>query len=301
MSKKGGGGGEAAAARADEQARQQRIREGTSRVNSIFDGGTSVSGRLADGAAFDPKATYYRADGSVFTPPNPSTPAAPGATGGYRGPIDGSGRSKDSGPARLADIITGRAAADPWKGALAEGLYTTKTQGKGAFNEDFFEGQKNRYIEYAMPQVEEQRGQADKELLFAMARGGQTQGSVRADLAGELQKKFELQSQKVRDDGLAYSTQARNNVESARTDLISMLNATGDAEGAASSALARSAALSQPAAYSPIGNLFADFTGALGTQAAAERARYYGGAGTPGAARYETGLFAPRSGAVAVT
>jgi hypothetical protein len=116
-----------------------------------------------------------------------------------------------------------------------------------------------------------------------------------------LQKRYELQNQKVRDDGLAYSTQARTQGEGARGDLIGMLNATGDAQGAANSAVSRAAALSQPAAYSPVSNLFADFTGALGTQAAAERARYYGGAGTPGAARYQTGIFAPRSSAVSVT
>lgn len=208
MGGKNRGGNEAALARAEEQARQQRIREGTTRVNTIFD---------------------------------------------------------------------------------------------SQFDDDFFSGQQQRYIDYAMPQVEDQKAKAGKELLFAMDRAGQTEGSARADLSGELQKRFDLQAQKVRDDGLAYGTQSRTQVEGARSDLIAMLNATGDAEGAAQSAIARSAALSQPAAYSPIGSLFADFTGALGTQAAAERARYYGGAGTPGAARYQTGLFAPRSGAVAIT
>jgi hypothetical protein len=202
-----GGGGEAAAARADEAARQQRIREGTERVNTIFG---------------------------------------------------------------------------------------------DQFNDQFFDNKRQSFIDYAMPQVQDQRNKADRELLFAMDRAGQTEGSARADLSGELQKRFDLQSQKVRDDGLAFSTQARTNVEGARSDLVAMLNATGDAEGAANSALARSSALSQPAAFSPIGNLFADFTGALGTQAAAERARYYGGAGTPGSARYQTGLFAPRTGSVVV-
>ena len=38
MGKKDKGANEAAKARADEQARQQRIREGTQRVNRIFDG-----------------------------------------------------------------------------------------------------------------------------------------------------------------------------------------------------------------------------------------------------------------------
>ena len=204
-SKNGNGGNVAEQARQDELARQQRIREGTSQVNSIFD---------------------------------------------------------------------------------------------SQFNDGFYEGQQQRYIDYAMPQVDDQKQKADKELLFAMDRTGQTEGSVRADLAGELQKRYDLQAQKVRDDGLAYGTNARTNVEGARADLISMLNATGDAQGAATSAVARSAALSQPAAYSPLSNLFADFTGALGTQAAAERAYAYGGGPRP---TVSTGLFAPRKGAVALT
>ncbi len=167
----------------------------------------------------------------------------------------------------------------------------------GQFNDSFFDGQAKRYTDYAMPQVDEQRGKANKELTFALSRSGQLEGSTRADLSGELQKRYELQSQKVRDDALAFGTNARNNVEGARTDLVGMLNATGDAEGAARSAISRSAALSQPAAYSPITNLFADFTAGLGTQAAAERAFAYGGPRPT----YNTGLFAPKGGAVSVT
>lgn len=167
----------------------------------------------------------------------------------------------------------------------------------GQFNDSFFDGQAKRYTDYAMPQVDEQRGKANKELTFALSRSGQLEGSTRADLSGELQKRYELQSQKVRDDALAFGTNARNNVEGARTDLVGMLNATGDAEGAARSAISRSAALSQPAAYSPITNLFADFTAGLGTQAAAERAFAYGGPRPT----YNTGLFAPRAGAVTTT
>lgn len=168
----------------------------------------------------------------------------------------------------------------------------------GQFDEGFFAKRQQGYIDYAMPQVDEQKAKASKELLFSMDRAGQTEGSARADLSGELQKRYELQNQKVRDDALNYGTQARTQVEGARTDLIGMLNATGDADGAARSAIARSAALSQPGTYSPLSNLFADFTGALNTQAAAERAHYYGGAPRP---TLGTGLFAPRSSAVSVT
>lgn len=180
---------------------------------------------------------------------------------------------------------------------IREGTTRVNSIFDGQFNEGFFGKQKQNYIDYAMPQVDDQKAKASKELLFSMDRAGQTEGSARADLSGELQKRYELQNQKVRDDALNFGTQARTNVEGARTDLIGMLNATGDAEGAAKSAIARSAALSQPGNYSPLSNLFADFTGALNTQAAAERAHYYGGAPRPALG---TGLFAPRTGSVAV-
>ena len=153
MGGKSGGGNEAALARQEEQERQARIREGTTRVNTIFD---------------------------------------------------------------------------------------------GQFNDGYFDQQRQRYVDYAMPQLDDQRNKASKELLFAMDRSGQLEGSTRADLSGELQKRYELQNQKVRDDGLAYSTQARTQVEGARGDLIGMLNATGDAEGAANSAVSRASVSPNP-------------------------------------------------------
>ena len=203
MGTKGGGGGEAAQARADELARQQRIRKGTRDVNTLFD-----------------------------------------------------------------------------------------TQ----FNNRFFDKQRDAYVNYATPQLDDQRADANKELIFAMDRGGQLDGSARASLAGELQKKYNLQRQKIQDDALNFSTQARTGVEDARAGLIATLNATGDAEGAVNSALARASALSQPAAYSPLTSLFADFTNTLGTQAAAERAYSYGGPSPT----YTTGWFGPRAGSVSV-
>lgn len=200
------GGGEAAAARADEKARQDRIRTGTKKISTIFD---------------------------------------------------------------------------------------------GQFNDPYFDKQKQSYLDYASPQLEDQYAKAQKELTYALARGGNLNSSVRGEKSAELQKQYDLNKQKIADDALSSSTQARNNVESARADLISQLNATGDAEGAANSAINRASALSQPAAFSPITSLFADFTSALGTQAALERASYYsGGAVKP---TFNTGLFSPSKNSVKVS
>jgi hypothetical protein len=196
------GGNEAKRAREDEQRRQERIRGGTTAINSIFDGGT------------------------------------------YRPITNASGR-------------------------VAYGDEVTKP---GQFTDDFFNQRRQSFLDYAQPQVDEQYGDARKELTFALARGGLLDSSVRGQKSGELQKMFDLNSQNVADQALSYETQARTGVEDARQNLIATLSATGDAQGAVNSALSRSAALSQSPAYSPLGQLFSDFTANLGVSAAQDRA-----------------------------
>ena len=330
MGKKGGGG-EAAAARADEQARQERIRQGTQRINSIFDGQTIGSGKLGAGATFDPNAKYYLEDGSVWSPtassaagvgvagrPSVGNVIARGMNANSRNGIAGIGtgtnrpltpeeqaqmrrtgvdpRMYESQPSSAAPA--GKTPAEQFAEALAGGKLYSGTERTGGFGDEFFNKQRQNYINYATPQLEDQKGEASKQLTFALSRSGLLNSSARAQKEGDLQKTYDLNKQKIADDALSYETQARNNVEDARSNLIATLNATGDAEGAAQSAIHRAAALSQPAAYSPLSNLFADFTSALGTQAALEKANYYSGGQT--GIRYNTGIFAPKN-AVKVT
>jgi hypothetical protein len=181
---------------------------------------------------------------------------------------------------------------------IREGTTKVNSIFDGQFNDDYYNKQRDSYINYANPQLEKQYGDAQKELTFALARGGNLDSSARADKEGELQQQYDLNKQKVADDALAYGTKARTSVEDARGNLVSMLNATGDAEGAANSALSRASALSEPAAYSPLTQLFSDFTSGLGTQAALEKANYFSGGQT--GARYSTGLFTPSNNAVVV-
>lgn len=294
-----GSGNEAKAARADEQARQDRIREGTARINSIFDGTTRGAGKVGANAAFNSKATYYNADGSKWTPP-----AASGGAGG-------GSWSPDFGKGALGDLITNGSAmnagaaaapvnpADAWRQAVASGKIFSGTQHTGGFGDDFFNDRREAYMNYATPQLEDQYGDAQKQLTFALARGGLLDSSVRGEKAGDLQQLYDTNKQKVADDALAYETQARNNVEDARANLIATLNATGDAQGAAKAAIARSQALSQPDSYSPLTQLFVDFTSTLGTQAALERANAMSGGAT--GSRYNTNLFGNSGNSVRVT
>lgn len=164
------------------------------------------------------------------------------------------------------------------------------------FDDSFYGNRRKAFLDYATPQVEDQYGDAQRELTFALDRAGLLDSSVRGSKAADLQKKYDLTKQQVGDQALSYENQTKASVEDARSNLIAMLNATGDAQGAANSAITRASALTQPAAFSPLTNLFADFTSTLGTQAALEKANYYSGGQT--GARYSTGLFAPSKDAV---
>ncbi len=309
---KDNGSDEAAKARADEEARQARIRAGTSRINTIFDGGTVASGALGAGSTYDPTKTYYNADGSVWTPTAlPAAPANPPHPGPVRGGYGGGGRGGNGGA--TADSGGGghsgsagygitrqgggpKSVADQFADLLKNGgLYSGKSTSTG-FDDNFFKSRRDAYTNYAMPQLDQQNNDASKQLTFALDRGGLLDSSVRGQKLSDLQRLYDTNKQAVADKALSYETGARNSVEDARSNLIATLNATGDAEGAASSALARSKALSAPAAYDPLGQVFTDFTNGLGIQAAQERS-YAAGGPKP---LYNTGLFGT-SGRVSVT
>lgn len=260
---------EAAAAqqRADEQARQERIRKGTASINKIFDGGTFGTGAIAAGAAYDPTKQYFLEDGSAWTPT-----------------VVG----KDPNGAKLNKAF---------QDALGKGLYSG-TETKEGFNDQFFDGLSKSYVDFARPQLDEQAAKARNQLTFALARNGTLDSSMRSTQNADLQRNVDKEIQSITDKGREYATEARTGVEQARADLIANLTMTGDNVGASNAALARAKTLAAPPAYSPLGQLFTDYTAGLAQQAAFERAAALG-YGTP--SRGGAGLFGTNKSAVKVT
>ena len=142
----------------------------------------------------------------------------------------------------------------------------------GKFNDGFFGDIRDAFVNFARPQVDDQFRKANDQSVFGLARSGMLDSSVRGEQTAELQKMYDINLQDITDKARGYETEARNNVERSRADLITMLQATGDATGAANAALSRASTLSAPPAYSPLGQLFQDSTAMLGQQLAQERA-----------------------------
>lgn len=250
---------EAAQARRDEEERQFRIKNGTDMINRIFYGGQvqTVNGlRPISEAEYDSNQTYYNPDGSVFT-----TSGQP---------------------------LSGRVEAERAikEGRLMAGNPTTQ-QVQGQFNDNFFNSIADNYTNFALPQLQEQHTKAGDELIYDLARTGNLDSSTRATKGAELQKAYDLNKQSIADKALSLKNDTKNAVEDARFNIISQLNATGDADGAANAAMTRASALSQPSMdFSPLTGLFADFTSGLGNAYAQERAYAASGGASHGGVNY---------------
>jgi hypothetical protein len=182
---------------------------------------------------------------------------------------------------------------------IREGTTNINTTFDAQFNPEYFGKRKEAFLNYATPQLNDQYGKAQKELTYSLDRAGTLDSSIRAEREAELQKLYETNRRSVADQGLSYENNAKSSVEEARADLIRTLNATGDAQGAANSAISRAQVLSQPDVYSPLAQLFTTFTSGIGQQAQLERASSLSGGAVGG--QYNTGLFGTNKKAVQVS
>lgn len=132
-----------------------------------------------------------------------------------------------------------------------------------AFDDGFFNKRRDSYVSYATPQLNEQYDDAMLRLTAALSRSGALQSSEAAKRNAKLGKDFALQRQGLVDKGTELSTQARSDLENARSSLVTDLYATADPAAAAAGAQARAKIASQTPGFTPLGQLFQDITAGL--------------------------------------
>lgn len=157
------------------------------------------------------------------------------------------------------------------------------------FNDSFYDKRKQDYIGYATPSLDRQASEARDQLIYALSRTGNLDSSAAIKRNSDLNAEIDEARVGITNEGINQANTLRNSVENTRGAIVAELNATGDAQSAAQSAQRQIQNLSQPAGFSPLGNLFVNFSNSVAGIGA------NAGNGYSGFAR-GSGLFSPSSG-----
>lgn len=134
------------------------------------------------------------------------------------------------------------------------------------YDDDFYKGITQNYLDYATPQVEDQFQDAARQLRINLARNSMLNSSVNVDRKAKLQEDFDkaMRDQSMKGKQFANSTQ--QNLEAAKTDLLSQNQNIADPVLIAQSAANRASAAAELPPYSPLGDLFAGAAEGFATQ-----------------------------------
>lgn len=139
----------------------------------------------------------------------------------------------------------------------------------GGFGDDFYNSIANAYQQYYLPQVEEQYVTANNQL-----RKMGTQSSTYQKRVGELATDYERQKAMIAGQSADQAAQQRAKVAQQKAQLLSLAMSGGDPNLIASQAAGTAAGIQAPQSFSPLGDLFAKYSGqyamsnALGQQQA---------------------------------
>jgi hypothetical protein len=126
------------------------------------------------------------------------------------------------------------------------------------FNDDYYGQIEQSYNDYYAPQLQQQYDDARKTIILK-APGG-TANSGFAKRMAELEQQYQQELGSIRGRALDASRSRRAEVEQNRSNLLSQVNTGLKAASAASLAAEQAKYLSQPGAFSPLADIFAQAT-----------------------------------------
>lgn len=159
------------------------------------------------------------------------------------------------------------------------------------FNDDYYGQRKSAFLDFYRPQIEDQFGEAKKQLTYALARNGILNSTMAADESGKLTKDYNTNWASIVSKADADVNNLKSNVANEKSALVQQLNATGDADRVTNEALGRTQMIfDQRPDYNPLGDIFAGVGDAFGNYNTAVTNRavydaYFGKKGGGGSSR----------------
>lgn len=167
--------------------------------------------------------------------------------------------------AQQAEAERQRAEEEARQGRVREGADAINTAFAG-YDDDFYKGITQNYLDYARPQVEDQFKDAARQLRINLARNAMLDSSVNVDRKAKLQEDFDKAMREQSLKGKEYANITQKNLEAAKTDLLSQNQNIADPVLIAQSAANRANAAAELPPYSPLGELFAGAAEGFATQ-----------------------------------
>lgn len=128
------------------------------------------------------------------------------------------------------------------------------------YNDAYYKNYEQQYVDQSRPDLDKQQKRANEDVLFGLARTGNTKASAAAKSYSDVVDQRAKTDLQVADQARGASADQRNQVEMTRSNLISQLNATANAGAAADAARNEAIVLNRTPTYSPLSNAFAEVT-----------------------------------------
>lgn len=165
----------------------------------------------------------------------------------------------------------------------------------GKFDGSFYKDRKANYLDYYMPQVNDQFTDAKEQVQYALARAGLLNSSIAGDRMAKLLKQFETQKGSVVSAAQSDASGLRSRVNSEKEQLRAQLVNSGDVSQTMDSALSSAKQLyNDTPIYNPLGDIFAGAATGIGGILKAQQNQalvdaYFGGlGGTSGGSGFRT-------------
>jgi hypothetical protein len=153
------------------------------------------------------------------------------------------------------------------------------------YDDNYYKSISQKYLDYYLPQVEDQYKKTNETLLYNLARNGILDSSARTDAYAESDKIYGEQKQDISSKASSFEGDARKYISDQKTSLLNQLNLTGGETSLASGFLGKTPtaiSVTAPTApnLSPLANLFDNITAIAKNETnAAMLSNKYGGGG----------------------
>jgi hypothetical protein len=152
------------------------------------------------------------------------------------------------------------AAAERQRQANIAAARSAIDSGFNGFDDNYYSGISKSVLDYYTPQLEDQFGNANKQLTYDLARKGQLKSTSAGERQNELKSKYDLQRGDITTRASDAERQARENVSSTKARLYNLAESTADPAAVNTQLASENARLKAYAPeLSPLGQVFGDY------------------------------------------